>query len=408
MTTTFITLLAAIALLAAVCIALFSNLGNTKRDLEATKSELNEARIELGIAHANLHSMEEQKIILQQEQERRDKTLTEQFKGLAADILKEQTEQMSKSSRESIDQLLKPFQENIKSFRERVETIYSVENSQRGALQNELKHLMELNKKITTETNNLTSALRGNSKVQGDWGEVILEKILENSNLIKGVHYTTQENLKDEYGANVRPDAILKLPNNNNIVIDSKTSITAFTNYINCESETERKEYITAHIISVKQHIKELSNKEYQKLVNSPDFVIMFIPSEAAFLAAIQADSNLWAEAYDNKVIISSPTNLFAMLKMVNDIWRRDAQDRNTEKIVEQGSKLYDQLTRFVESMEDIGSALDKAKSAYDKAQERLATGRGNAIKQSETLKNLGIKNKKELPAKTAAIAQLD
>ncbi|MFI3327830.1 MAG: DNA recombination protein RmuC [Rikenellaceae bacterium] len=422
MTTTIAILLVAIALFAATAIALYLNLvraNNAAANLECDIAELNEelnrantiannTTRELDLANAKIAAMVEQKQILKEEQERRDKTLADQFKGMAADILAEQTERMNQRSKESIDQLLKPFQENIKAFRERVESIHSTENTQRGALQNELKNLMDLNRKITAETNNLTSALRGNSKVQGDWGEMILERILESSNLIKGTHYTTQENLKGEDGNNLRPDVILKLPEGKSIVIDSKTSLTAFVDYNGAENEAQRKELMAAHILSVKLHIKELANKEYQRLLNSPDFVIMFIPSEPAFLAAMHAESGLWAEAYENKVIISSPTNLFAMLKMVNDIWRRDAQDKNTEKIVEQGSKLYDQLTLFVESMDDIGAALGKAQTSYDKAYKQLATGKGNALKQGQNLKELGIKNKRELSAKAATMTAID
>ncbi len=402
MTTLTIILIAIIALLAAGCIIFLNDSKKANRtierlyfDLETANEELNNAKIDLGVMSAKLTAMEEQKELIQQEQERRDKTLTEQFKGLAADILKEQTEQMNKSSKESLDLMLKPFQENIKAFKERVESIYSEENTQRGALKNELKNLMELNQKITTETSNLTSALRGNSKVQGDWGEMILERILEDSNLIKGVHYTTQENLKGEEGNNLRPDVILNLPDEKRIVIDSKTSLTAFVNHINCEGEAERKSHLIAHIASVKMHIKELSSKEYQKLLNGPDFVIMFIPNEPAFLSAMHADNGLWAEAYDNKVIISSPTNLFAMLKMVSDLWERDAQDRNTSEIVTRGTKIYEQLVNFVSSLEGIDTALSNAKKSYDDAYKRLCTGNDNIIRNGEKLRNLGLPTKK-------------
>ena len=211
---------------------------------------------------------------------------------------------------------------------------------------------MELNRRITTETTNLTNALKGNSKVQGDWGEMILETILDNSNLIRGVHYDTQLNIKDEAGNNLRPDVVLYLPEGKRIVIDSKVSLTAFVGYVGAEDEATRRQYLASHVASVRQHVVELGRKEYQRLLDSPDFVIMFIPNEPAFLAALQNDSSIWADAYDKKVIISSPTNLFALLKLVDDLWKRNAQNKNTADIVTYGTKLYEQLVAFTASLE--------------------------------------------------------
>lgn len=249
-----------------------------------------------------------------------EETFRTQFKNLANDILGEQSRTFKETNREALDVLLKPFRDNIVEFRERVEKIYSSENEQRGALRNELERLMELNRRITTETTNLTNALKGNSKVQGDWGEMILETILDNSNLIRGVHYDTQLNIKDEAGNNLRPDVVLYLPEGKRIVIDSKVSLTAFVGYVGAEDEATRRQYLASHVASVRQHVVELGRKEYQRLLDSPDFVIMFIPNEPAFLAALQNDSSIWADAYDKKVIISSPTNLFALLKLVDDL----------------------------------------------------------------------------------------
>lgn len=220
---------------------------------------------------------------------------------------------------------------------------------------------MELNRRITTETTNLTNALKGNSKVQGDWGEMILETILDNSNLIRGVHYDTQLNIKDEAGNNLRPDVVLYLPEGKRIVIDSKVSLTAFVGYVGAEDEATRRQYLASHVASVRQHVVELGRKEYQRLLDSPDFVIMFIPNEPAFLAALQNDSSIWADAYDKKVIISSPTNLFALLKLVDDLWKRNAQNKNTADIVTYGTKLYEQLVAFTASLEGVGQSLDAA-----------------------------------------------
>ena len=325
--------------------------------------------------------------------------LKSHFRNLSTEILGEQSKQFRETNRESLDVLLKPFQDNIKEFRERVERIYSHENEQRGELKNELKHLLELNHRITTETTNLTNALRGNSKIQGDWGETLLETILDSSSLTKGLHYTTQHNLKDGDGKNLRPDVILHLPKGRSIVIDSKVSLTAYVAYNATESHEEQQRHLAAHLNSVRQHVTELGRKEYQRLLDSPDFVIMFIPTEPAFLEAMKADPTIWSDAYQHKVIISSPTNLFALLKMVADLWKYDAQEKNTQKIAELGLKLYEKAVLFTESLEEIGSSIQKAQKAYDQAQIRLS-GKGSLVSFGEQLKKTAhLQSKKSFSA---------
>lgn len=330
------------------------------------------------------------------EREKMEEQFKAQFRNLANDILGEQSRQFRQTNKDEIDKLLKPFRDNITDFRERVERIYSSENEQRGALRNELENLMKLNARITTETANLTQALKGNSKVQGDWGEMILESILDNSNLIRGIHYDTQHNLKDAEGNNLRPDVVLYLPEGKQIVIDSKVSLTAYTDYVAAEDATERQRYLAAHIASVRQHVKELGSKEYQRLLQSPDFVIMFVPNEPAFLTALQSDNAIWSDAYDRKVIISSPTNLFALLKLVDDLWKRNDQSKNTADIVTYGTKLYEQLVAFVTALEGVGQSLEKAQSSYDEAYKRLCTGNDNIIRSGERLRKLGLPTKKQ------------
>ncbi|MFI3269075.1 MAG: DNA recombination protein RmuC [Rikenellaceae bacterium] len=381
-------------------------LSNAQLDSNTLRGELkaaNDRYIELN------NRMKEQEQQREKQQQREQEQQREHFKNLATDILNEQSKQLRESSKVSIGSLLDPFKQDITNFKERVEKIYSQENEQRGALKNELERLLELNHKITTETANLTNALRGNSKVQGDWGEMILETILESSNLVKGSQYFTQTNFKDEDGNNLRPDVVLNLPEGKRIVIDSKTSLTAFVNYVNCEDVDERRQHLDSHIVSVRQHIKELSNKEYQKVVlKSPDFVIMFIPSEPAFLAALQADNTLWSEAYERKVIISSPTNLFALLKLVDDLWKRNSQNRNTADIVKVGTKLYDQLVNFTTQFEGVGSALENAQAKYSDAYKRLTSGNDNIIRNGERLRALGLPTKRRQGAKALANNEID
>lgn len=343
------------------------------------------------------------------EKERREKaeeTLRLQFRNLATEILGEQSQRLRQTSQESIDVLLKPFRDNLTDFRKRVEEIYTTQTSQRGELKNELQRLMELNRTISTEAQNLTNALKGNSKVQGDWGEMLLETILDNSSLLKGIHYETQYNIKDAEGRNLRPDVVLRLPDNKQIVIDSKVSLTAFVNYTAAEDEEERRRALAAHIASVRQHVAELGRKEYQRLLDSPDFVIMFVPNEPAFLAALQNDTAIWADAYEKKVIVSSPTNLFALLKLVADLWKYNDQDKNTKEIAACGLKLYEQLVAFTASLEGVGTALDKARDAYDDAHKRLCTGNDNIIRVGERLrKTARLQTKRQHAARTLELA---
>lgn len=344
----------------------------------------------------------------QHERERAEQAMKAQFRNLANEIFGEQSREFRQANKESLDMLLKPFKDNISDFRERVERIYATENEQRGALKNELDNLMRLNMKITTETANLTNALRGNSKVQGDWGEVYLETILSSTGLVKGLHYEVQANLKDGDNRNLRPDVILRLPEERSIVIDSKVSLTAYVGYTAAESEEERRRLMAEHVASVRRHVQELAAKEYQRLLDSPDFVIMFIPAEPAFLEALKEDRAIWSDAYARKVVISSPTNLFALLKMVADMWRRDAQSKNQADIVDKATKLYDQLVAFTDSLEGVGAALDQARAKYDDAYKRLHTGNNNIVRLGERLRKLGLPTKKRQSAKALEGAEAE
>ena len=353
------------------------------------EEQLRNSQIESATLNARLEAAKS-------ERENAEEAFKAQFKNLANDILSEQTRHFRETNKDELDKLLRPFRENITDFRERVEKIYSAENEQRGTLRGELNKLFELNRRITDETANLTKALKGDSKVQGDTGEMLLETILENSNLVRGIHYESQYNIKDEAGNNLRPDAVVFLPEGKRIVIDSKMSLTAYMDYLGAETPEAADRALSAHIQSVRRHFRELGAKEYQRLFESPDFVIMFIPSESAFLTAMRTDNSIWSEAYAQKVIISSPTNLFALLKLVDDLWKRNEQSKNTAEIVRFGTKLYDQLVNFVTALEGIGASLEKARSSYDEAYKRLSTGNDNIIRLGERLRKLGLPTKKQ------------
>lgn len=354
-------------------------------ELAAARKDAEAARLRLSEEEAKLTKKNEMLML--------------QFEKAANDIFERKTRQLKETSEESLDTVLKPLRDNLSDFKRRVEEIYSAENENRGALKAELNNLMTLNRRITQETENLTTALRGNSKIQGDWGEMILDTILESSNLRKGIHYTTQTNVKDTEGNNLRPDVILSLPDGKRVVIDSKVSLTAYVNYCACEEEDSRRRAMADHIRSVRNHVNELGRKCYQESVlGSPDFVIMFIPTEPAFLAAMQADSEIWNDAYRKKVIVSSPTNLFGMLKIVDDLWKRDDLGRNANRIAKEGAMMYDKFVGFVNTLEAIGKNVESLHGNYDKAMKQLRTGNGNLVSRAQRLSALNIKVSKSLP----------
>lgn len=359
---------------------------------------LHEKDVQLARTEAEVAKLREKGESDRQELEKLQASFRLEFRSLANDILDEKSKQFKQTNKESLDQLLNPFKESITEFRKRVEDIYSNENVQRGALKNELKTLMDLNRQVTEETNNLTAALRGNSKVQGDWGEMLLETILERSNLTKGIHYETQTNIKDAAGNNIRPDFILNMPDGKRLVVDSKVSLTAYVNYTEAQDDDSRRRHLADHVRSVRSHVGELGKVGYQQnVLGSPDFVIMFIPAEPAFFAAMQADTELWNDAYGRQVIISAPTNLTAILMVVHDLWKRDDQSRNAIEIADEGAKLYDKFVGFVDTLETVGKNISSAQTNYDRAMNQLKTGSGNLIGRTEKLRKLGVKATKAL-----------
>lgn len=333
-----------------------------------------------------------------------EKQFTDYFQNLANDILEDKTKRFTETNRQNIGDLLRPLGENLEKFRQRIEQ----EAAERKVLEAEIRRLHETSNQVSREANNLAAALRGNSKAQGDWGEMILETLLESSGLQKGIHFRVQEDFRTEEGAHVRPDVVLLLPGDKQMVIDSKVSLTAYAAYAETDGAdgSARKAALAAHVASVRKHIDELAGKSYQKLTSaSPDFVIMFVPNEPAFLVALQSDPKLWDDAYRRKVILSSPTNLFAILKIVDDLWRRDSQDRYALEIARQGGALYDKFVGFAENFLAVGDALGRTDKAYRAALGQLREGNGNLVRRAESLRKLGVKAAKKMPA---ALAPLD
>lgn len=373
------------------------HLQNEKQDLIILRSELSSK-------NENLQTLLETQ---KEEVAKMQELAKSEFQNLANKILDEKSEKFTALNQNNLKTILEPFQEKIAELRNKVGETYDKESKERFSLGEKVKELALLNQQISEDAKKLTRALKGESKTQGNWGEMILESILEKSGLVKGREYFLEHELRDEdnkalfsefSGKKMRPDAVVKYPDERNVIIDSKVSLTAFTDLVD-ETDAEIYEVkLHQHLNSIKNHIKQLSDKAYDDYDKSLDFVMMFIPSESAYIAAMQADPNLWNFAYDKRILLLNPSNLITSLKLVSDLWKREYQNKNAMEIAERGAKLYDKFVGFVENMEKLGKNIDQAKNTYNDAFKQLSTGNDNLITQTVKLKSLGIKNKKNLP----------
>jgi DNA recombination protein RmuC len=331
--------------------------------------------------------------------ENAEKQLSTQFENVANKIFEQKSEKFTKTSETGITQLIAPLKDQIESFKRQVSEQYIKEGQERASLKTEILSLKELNKQITEEAAALTNALKGDNKQQGNWGELVLERILTESGLRNGHEYETQKSLKDAYGKRFQPDVVVHLPNDKDIIIDSKVSLIAHERYVNAKNDDDRQRAIKEHINSISGHVKGLSKKDYQDLtgVRTLDYVLMFIPIESAFISAIEHAPELIKLALDNQIMLVSPTNLLVALRTINNIWQYEYQNQNANKIADQARKMYDKFHGFVTDMEKIGRNVDATAKAYEAAMGKLSKGRGNLVRQAEQFKTLGVAPTKSL-----------
>lgn len=325
--------------------------------------------------------------------------MQKEFRLMATEILSDNSEKFGKANREKLDEVLKPFNENLKDFKKKVEDTYEKEADQRRSLKEEVKRLAEMNLMIGKEAKELTRALKGDAKTQGNWGEMILETILENSGLRRDEEFFVQESYENDEHRRLQPDIIVKYPGDRSIIIDSKVSLTAYERYVEVPEE-EKEVELKAHMVSVKKHIKELSEKNYQDHYNitTLDFVMMFLPIEPAYLIAIQADQNLWHYAYEKRILLISPTNLIAALKLIHSMWSQEKQTKHVMEIAKQGGALYDDFVMLAERLLKLGKKIEDTQGAYDDTMKKLKSGKGNIIGRVEKLNKLGARAKKSMP----------
>jgi DNA recombination protein RmuC len=370
-----------------------------KVDIKQLQTDLSRTK-ERGVELENENKYLKEKLDKQKEEiEEIGKKFSNEFKLLADNILEDKSKRFTELNQTNIEQLLKPLGENINLFQKKVEEVYDRESKERFSLGKEVEKLVVLNQKISEEANNLTNALKGQVKQQGNWGEMILESILEKSGLTKGREYFVQESFRDNEGHRFQPDVVIKYPDDRKLVIDSKVSLVAYERYCSSSDTAEQQKELASHVRSIRSHIDILSSKNYADLVGGLDFVTMFLPVEPAFILAMQADPEIWNYAYSKGVLMLSPTNLIAALRLIHNLWQREYQNRHAFEIAERGGQLYDKFVGFVESLSAVGENLSKSQKSYDQAMNQLSAGKGNLVTQAQKIKDLGAKAKKSLPS---------
>jgi len=371
--------------------------GLARLNLELSTEKNNTAKAEEALK-AQRERLTEQENYLREAQ----KNFKTEFENVANKLLDEKSQKFTEHNRANMDIILNPFKDKLKDFEDKVDKVYKMEAEERNILKGVITQLMDLNKQISDEAHNLTKALKGDSKKQGNWGEVILERVLESSGLIRDREYRIQASLNSAEGARFQPDVIIDLPDDKHLVVDSKVSLVAYERLVNCETEDDRKLFAKAHIESIRAHITSLSSKRYQDLyqITSPDFVLLFVPIESSFSIAVQLDAELFNYAWDKRVVIVSPSTLLATLRTIASIWKQERQNRNVLEIARLSGEMYDKFAGFIIDMEGIGKSIRSTQDNYDKAINKLSTGRGNLVGTADKVKKLGAKADKQIDQK--------
>ena len=373
-----------------------------QKELESEREKLTEAMKSLESSRSYLRAqqekIDEQKAEIRNNQEKFNKD----FELIASRILDEKTKKFTEENRTNLDIILNPFKENIKAFEEKVEKVYKAESDERNVLKGHINQLIEQSNLMNLETQNLTKALKGDNKKQGNWGEMILERVLERSGLVKDREYRIQASHQSSEGGRFQPDVVIDLPDDKHLIIDAKVSLIAYERLVNSETDIDRDLFTKQHIGSIRNHIHELSSKNYSELykINSPDFVMLFVPIESSFGIAVQKDAELFNFAWDKRVVIVSPSTLLATLRTIASMWKQERQNRNVMEIARLSGEMYDKFIGFVGDMEGIGKNLKLSQDAYDKALNKLSSGRGNLSITAEKIKKLGAKTGKQLDQK--------
>lgn len=373
---------------------------NARKQNEKERQEFVQLNALLAQQETTNKNLQEKLTLQKEELENLQQRFTKEFENLANKILDEKSQKFTEQNKTQLDIILNPLKDKIKDFEQKVDNAYKAESAERNSLKGEIKSLVELNKQISEEANNLVKALKGDTKKQGNWGELILEKILERSGLIKDEEYKMQVSTQNEIGNRIQPDAVIYLPDSKHIIVDSKVSLVAYESMVNAPDDETREQSLREHVLSVRSHIKGLSEKSYQSSADftSPDFVLLFMPIESSFGMAVQADNELFNFAWDRKIVIVSPSTLLATLRTISSIWKQERQTRNAMEIARQGGALYDKFKNFVDDLIEVGKKMDGAKTSYSEAMNKLSTGNGNIVKRIEELRKLGAKATKELP----------
>ncbi|MEI7489865.1 MAG: DNA recombination protein RmuC [Bacteroidota bacterium] len=371
-----------------------------QQQLKEKEALINGLNSQLSRKTTENEGLNEKLLTLKKDLESLQENFRNEFKNLANDILEEKTKKFTEQNRTKLDEILKPLSEKIREFEKKVEDTYDKESKQRFSLEKEIKNLAELNQQISKEASNLTHALKGQAKTQGNWGEIILESILEKSGLVRDREYSVQTSYTNAEGKRLQPDVIIAYPGDRSLVVDSKVSLLAYERYATAETKEEQDKALKEHMLSVRSHINDLSGKNYQDLyqLKSLDFVMLFMPIEPAYLIALQAEPDIWQFAYERRVLLISPTNLIAALRMISNLWRVENYNKNAVEIAKQSADLLDKFVGFLEDLEDVGRKLDSTRQSFDASMNKLSTGKGNLIRRAEKIKELGAKPAKEIP----------